>query len=67
MYCEIQQNAKFVKISVKDEGIGIKEEDKKKLFVPFELLEHGRDLNPSGTGIGLSICHRMLTSIGCSI
>ena len=61
------QNKNFIKISVKDKGIGIKDEDKEKLFVPFEMLENGKNLNPSGTGIGLSICHRMLTAIGCEI
>ena len=67
MYCELLENMNLVKISVKDQGIGIKDEDKEKLFVPFELLDHGKDLNPSGTGIGLSSCHKMLTAIGCSI
>ena len=67
MFCELLENTNFVKISVKDKGIGIKNEDKEKLFVPFELLEHGRTLNPAGTGIGLSSCHKMLTAIGCSI
>ena len=67
MYCELLKNTNFIKIKVKDQGIGIKDEDKEKLFVPFELLEHGKALNPSGTGIGLSSCHKMLTAIGCSI
>jgi signal transduction histidine kinase len=66
VYCELL-NENFVKISVKDNGIGIKDEDKKKLFVPFVLLEHGKRLNPSGTGIGLSSCHKMLNAIDCSI
>ena len=56
-----------MKISVKDQGIGIKDEEKDKLFVPFEMLENGKSLNPSGTGIGLSSCHKMLTALGCSI
>ncbi len=67
MYCELLKNTNFAKISVKDLGIGIKDEEKEKLFVPFVLLEHGKSLNPSGTGIGLSSCHKMLTAIGCSI
>ena len=67
MYCELLENTNFVKISVKDVGIGIKDEDKEKLFLPFELLEDGKALNPSGTGIGLSSCRKMLTAIGCSI
>ena len=67
MYCELVDNKNFVKISVKDQGIGIKDEDKEKLFLPFELLEHGKHLNPSGTGIGLSSCHKLLKAVGCSI
>ena len=65
MYCELLENRNCVKIFVQDFGIGIKSEEKEKLFVPFELLEHGKDLNPSGTGIGLSSCHKMLTAVGC--
>jgi signal transduction histidine kinase len=54
-------------IGVKDQGIGIREEDKEKLFKPFEMHSYGEHLNPSGTGIGLSICHKMLTTVGGSI
>ena len=67
MYCKLLENTNLIKISVKDQGIGIKDEDKEKLFNPFVLLEHGKNLNPSGTGIGLSSCHKMLNAIGCSI
>ena len=67
VHCELIENSNFIKISVRDRGIGIKDEDKEKLFVPFELLDDGIALNPSGTGIGLSSCQKMLTAIGCSI
>jgi signal transduction histidine kinase len=67
VFCELLENTNLVKIFVRDSGIGIKDEDKEKLFVPFELLDDGKALNPSGTGIGLSSCHKMLTAIGCSI
>ena len=39
--CEMDQLKHFVTIRVKDEGIGIRDEDKDKLFVPFENIEHG--------------------------
>ena len=42
-------------ISVVDTGIGIKEEDVKKLFKPFESLEDGRRVNKGGVGLGLTI------------
>ena len=46
MFCELLENTNLVKIFVRDSGIGIKDEDKEKLFVPFELLEQGKALNP---------------------
>jgi len=45
----------YLYISVIDTGIGIKEDDVKKLFTPFESLEDGRKVNKSGVGLGLTI------------
>lgn len=54
-------------ISVKDTGIGIKEEDIHKLFKEFERIEEKRNRNIEGTGLGMSITlallHRMNGSI----
>ena len=47
--------------SVKDTGIGIKEEDLEKLFIPFERIEKKRNRNIEGTGIGLNITQKLLT------
>jgi len=50
----------FLKISVKDTGIGINEKDKRSLFEESLVLENGRELNKLnhslGSGLGLSIC-----------
>jgi len=44
-----------------DNGIGIPEEFRKKVFEIFRRLPDSRDI--SGTGIGLSICHKISTQL----
>ena len=44
------------KLSIKDEGCGIPEEKLKSLFINFNNLEEHRKVNPTGRGLGLSIC-----------
>lgn len=46
--------------SVRDTGIGIKEEDLSKLFSEFERIEEHRNRNVEGTGLGMSICLQLL-------
>lgn len=53
-----------VVVSVKDTGIGIKEEDLKKLFKPFIQIETGLSRKYEGTGLGLSICKKLLDLLG---
>lgn len=51
-------------VSVKDTGIGIKEEDKEKLFESFRRLDENRNRNIEGTGLGLPITMRLLELMG---
>lgn len=46
--------------SVKDTGIGIKQEDMQKLCQPFERIEEKRNRNIEGTGLGMSITKQLL-------
>ena len=48
-------------ISVRDTGIGIQQEDIPKLFAAFERIEEKRNRNIEGTGLGMSITHRLLS------
>ncbi|MBQ7582494.1 MAG: hypothetical protein IJU25_06705, partial [Lachnospiraceae bacterium] len=47
-------------IKVKDTGIGIKEEDKEKLFQSFQRLDERKNRSIEGTGLGLHITYRLL-------
>ena len=48
-------------ISVTDTGMGIREEDKEKLFKSFYRLEEKKNRHIEGTGLGLHITKRLLT------
>ena len=54
-------------VSIKDTGIGIKEEDIKKLFSPFERIEEGRNRAIEGTGLGMSIVKNLLAAMGTQL
>ena len=54
-------------VSVKDTGIGIKEEDIKKLFGKFERMDLKTNSNIEGTGLGLAITKNLLSLMNGSI
>ena len=54
-------------ISVKDTGIGIKEEDLGKLFESFERIEEKRNRNIEGTGLGMAIVNKLLPMMGSEL
>lgn len=56
-----------VLVTVKDDGIGIKSEDRSKLFRPFSQAETTTSRKFGGTGLGLSICKRLVEMLGGSI
>jgi PAS domain S-box-containing protein len=54
------QGANAVKVSVKDQGIGIKPEDLNKLFKSFSQISTGTGRQTGGTGLGLALCKKII-------
>ncbi|RQH00912.1 PAS domain-containing sensor histidine kinase [Natrarchaeobius oligotrophus] len=59
------RNGSRVIVSVTDEGIGIKPDDRERVFEVFQRL-HAQDEH-SGTGIGLALCKRIVERHGGDI
>jgi len=62
---EIQSHK--LKISVKDTGIGMSEEDQSKLFRLFGFLDDAEQMNSNGIGLGLVISEKLVEQYGGQI
>ncbi|MGN0437319.1 MAG: response regulator, partial [Lachnospiraceae bacterium] len=64
---EVENDEAILHFSVKDTGIGIKEEDLEKLFSAFERIEEKRNRNVEGTGLGMNITIQLLELMGSKL
>ncbi|MFP4470332.1 MAG: response regulator [Bacteroidales bacterium] len=55
VYVSINRTGKFAEVIIRDEGIGIKEENLQKIFKPYEYFSTYGTNNEKGTGIGLNL------------
>lgn len=62
-----QSNMVILHIEVKDTGCGIDEKDQIRIFEMFEQVGNKTSLSNEGSGLGLPLCHRMLSMLGGSI
>jgi two-component system OmpR family sensor kinase len=69
-YCEkriqigVQVNAEGCEIWVDDDGIGIPDDERERIFEPFYRLDRSRDRATGGFGLGLAISRRALETQG---
>ncbi len=63
----IVQKGKEVEVSIQDEGQGIPEKDRKKVFSKFYRAQNEETRTSKGTGLGLYIVHELLNKINGSI
>ncbi len=55
----ISKDNEYIKFSVLDTGIGIKDEEKSKIFSMYPGIQDNSRLNKRGFGIGLYLCSKM--------
>jgi two-component system OmpR family sensor kinase len=69
-YCEkriqigVQVSADGCEIWVDDDGIGIPDDERERIFEPFYRLDRSRDRATGGFGLGLAISRRALEAQG---
>jgi CheY-like chemotaxis protein len=56
-----------LEFKVKDSGIGIKDDDLSKLFMPFTQADSSTTRKYGGSGLGLAICNRLCGMMGGKI
>ena len=64
VHVEARHRAKWLTITVDDDGPGIPERSRDDVFKPFFRLDEARNLDASGTGLGLAIARDIARSHG---
>lgn len=62
-----QPDQDLLRIKVQDTGIGMSDEQTRKLFTLFSNVKHKKQVNQHGIGLGLTKCHQIVTALGGKI
>jgi len=63
----LEKGSRHILLSVKDEGSGIPDEEKRKVFNKFYRTGNEKTRNTQGTGLGLYLCRKIADDQGASI
>ncbi|HUC87919.1 MAG TPA: ATP-binding protein [Candidatus Binatia bacterium] len=61
---QLTVNEDLIEFRVVDNGIGVPEKEKEKLFTKFYRAENAKDARPDGTGVGLYLAKVVITEEG---
>ncbi len=67
IYVNVKSSGGFIRFEIKDEGPGLTERDKKKLFEKFTRLSAQPTGGENSTGLGLSIAKNLAEALGAKI
>ncbi|WP_205304981.1 HAMP domain-containing sensor histidine kinase [Nocardioides sp. 616] len=63
----VRESAGAVELSVEDDGPGIAEADRERVFERFVRLDEARTRDAGGSGLGLAIVREIVTALGGSV
>jgi len=64
---EVSKDGEYMRLTVKDNGIGIKKEDQKRIFNEFEQVDSSYEREYEGTGLGLPLTKKLTEMHGGKI
>lgn len=64
VHIRVMEDGQWVRIDVKDNGIGIPESELDKIFHRFYRLDHAHPTETEGTGLGLAIAQQVIKAHG---
>ncbi len=67
LQCKDMTGASFVRLVVRDYGLGVPESELTNIFQPFYRIADARDPQSGGTGLGLAIADRVVRVHGGTI
>ncbi len=61
-----EERVEFIRLLIKDTGVGIDKADLKKLFEPFQRI-HAENSEIEGTGLGLAVVKELIEALGGNV